>query len=143
MPILDYLKLIPHLFCLDTHQPLDTMSNPSFSESNVFADFNGTEAPEFKYVAPAPLVFKNKLVQDLYDHAKSKEVAVLKHTDTIKEALLPYITLVINDAAAYSEATTWSEFRGVSRQVETGEKEFDRMDPLTSMCFALWMNIYH
>jgi hypothetical protein len=119
------------------------MSNPSFSESNVFADFNDTEASEFKYVAPAPPVFKNKLVQDLYDRAHSKQVAALKHTDTIKEALLPYITQVINDAVAYSEATTWSEFRGVSHQVETGEKEFEKMDPITSMCFSLWMYIYH
>lgn len=119
------------------------MTNPSFSEHNIFADFNDTEVPEFKYVAPAPLVFKNKVVQDLYDRAHSKEVAELKHTDTIKEALLPYITPVINDVAAYSEATTWSEFRAISHQVETGEKEFKLMDPITSMCFALWMNIYH
>jgi hypothetical protein len=119
------------------------MSNPSFSESNVFADFNGTEGPEFKYVAPAPLVFKNKLVQDLYDRANSKQVAKLDNTDTIKEALLPYITPVIKDITAYSEATVWPEFRGVSRQIETGEKEFKRMDPITSMCFSLWMNIYH
>jgi hypothetical protein len=119
------------------------MTNPSFSESNIFADFNDTETPVFAYVAPAQPVFKNKLVQNLYDRAYSKQVAVLKHTDTIKEALLPYITLVINDAAAYSEATTWTEFRAVSRQVETGKKEFDRMDSLSSMCFALWMNIYH
>ena len=114
------------------------MSNTSVSE-----DLNTTEVPKFTYIAPVPPVFSNKLVKDLYDRAHSSEVAHIDYIPDIVAALLPYINQVINDPNAYAEAKTWNEFYYVAQQIETGHKQFLRMDPESSMCFALWMSIHH
>jgi hypothetical protein len=90
------------------------------------------------------LVFKNKLVQDLYDHVNSSQVANLDHVDHITTSLLPYINAVITDPEAYIEAKTWSEFYGVSSHIDDGgKKACGRLDNNASMCFSLWMYIYH
>jgi hypothetical protein len=88
-------------------------------------------------------IFKNKLVQDLYDVVNSHQVARLRNTDEIRSALLRYITPIINDPVAYSEATIWPAFYGVKHHIETGEKEFKKLDPLTSMCVSIYFYIYH
>lgn len=96
-----------------------------------------------EYPIEEKCIFNNKLVQDLYDFANSNEVARLRHTDEIRHALLPYITPIINDPVAYSEATTWYPFSGVKNHIETGKKEFKLLDPLTSMCVGVYFCIYH
>ena len=88
-------------------------------------------------------IFRNKHVQDLHDLVNSYRVANLRTADDIRGALLPYITPIINDPVAYSEATSWSAFYGVKKQIETGKKEFKLLDPLTSMCVSLYFYIYH
>jgi hypothetical protein len=88
-------------------------------------------------------VFNNKLVQDLYDVANSHQVARLRTTEEICYALLRYITPIINNPVAYAEATTWYAFSGVKKHIETGEKEFKLLDPLTSMCVSIYFYIYH
>ncbi len=88
-------------------------------------------------------IFKNRLVQDLYDVVNSPQAARLRTTDEIRSAFLPYITPIINDPIAYSEATTWPAFHGVKYHIETGEKEFTKLDPLTSMCVGIYFYIYH
>lgn len=88
-------------------------------------------------------IFKNRLVQDLYDVVNSPQCARLRTTEEICGALLPYITPIINDPIAYSEAVTWPAFYGVKHHIETGEKEFKKLDPLTSMCVSIYFYIYH
>jgi hypothetical protein len=88
-------------------------------------------------------IFNNRLVQDLYNVVNSPQAARLRTTDEIRGAFLPYITPIINDLVAYAEATTWHPFSGVKHHIETGEKEFKKLDPLTSMCVSIYFYIYH
>jgi hypothetical protein len=91
------------------------------------------------------ITFKNTKVQKLYNLAHSRPVAQLKHTTDIKNALLPYINDVINDTDAYLEAREkWDMFNySVVTHVEKQETTYIRMDNETSMCFSLYMYIYH
>ena len=108
------------------------MSNPSCYDETVISTRPKT-----------PTVFSNNHVLDLYNLAHSDEVANMKHVQDITNALLPYIKRVIADPSAYSEAKNWSEFYYVVHQHETGELVFKLMDADSSMCFSLWMGIYH
>ena len=89
------------------------------------------------------ITFKNTKVQTLYNVAHSGPVAQLKHTTDIKNALLPYINDVINDTDAYLEAREWKEFYPVIEHVEHNINIYKLMDYETSMCFSLYMFIYH
>ncbi len=90
------------------------------------------------------ITFNNTKVQTLYNLANSSPVANLKNTTDIKNALLPYINDVINDTEAYLEAREkWDAFHSVVNHVEKQEITFTRMDYDTSMCFSLFMYIYH
>ena len=91
------------------------------------------------------ITFKNTKVQKLYNLAHSGPVSQLKHTTDIKNALLPYINDVINDTDAYLEAREkWDMFNySVVTHVEKQETTYIRMDNETSMCFSLYMYIYH
>jgi hypothetical protein len=87
--------------------------------------------------------FNNFKVQALYDISHSSYVANLKNTTDIKHALLPLIKYVIDDKEAYTEAREWNEFSPVVAHVEKEKKEFIRMNYEESMCFSLFMYIYH
>jgi hypothetical protein len=89
--------------------------------------------------------FNNINAQTLYTIANTSTVGSLKHTTDIKNILLPLIKNVINDSEAYSEARTkWDAFNySVVTHVEKEIKEFIRMDYEESMCFSLFMYIYH
>jgi hypothetical protein len=87
--------------------------------------------------------FKNPTLQKLYDISHSSEVANLKNTTDIKNVLLPLINDVINDTNAYFEAREWSEFSPVIQHVEMNNSMYIRMDYEESMCFSLFMYIYH
>ncbi len=90
------------------------------------------------------ITFNNTKVQTLYNVANSSPVAKLKNTADIKNALLPYINDVINDTGAYLEAREkWDAFIAVVNHVEKQEKTYIRMDYDTSICFSLYMYIYH
>ena len=87
--------------------------------------------------------FNNTKVQKLYDIAHSREVALLENTADIKNILLPLINDVINDTDAYFEAKKWNEFNGIVKHIEENDIMFIRMDEEASMCFSLYMFIYH
>jgi hypothetical protein len=91
------------------------------------------------------ITFKNIKVQTLYNLANSYPVAKLVNTTDIKNALLPYINDVINNSEAYLEAREkWDAFNySVVTHVEKQEITYVRMDYDTSMCFSLYMYIYH
>ncbi len=90
------------------------------------------------------ITFNNTKVQKLYNLANSSPVAKLENTTDIKNALLPYINDVINDTEAYLEAREkWGAFYSVVKHVEKQENTYIRMDYDTSMCFSLYMYIYH
>ncbi len=90
------------------------------------------------------IAFNNIKVQTLYNLANSVPIAKLESTADIKNALLPYINDVINDSDAYLEAREkWTAFSSVVNHVEKQENTYVRMDYDTSMCFSLYMYIYH
>ncbi len=90
------------------------------------------------------LQFKNSKVQELYDLANSELVANLKNTNDIREALLPLIQEIVNNQEAYIEAKDkWYAFKGVSNHYDLNLKEFKQMDFESSVCFSLYMYMYH
>jgi hypothetical protein len=92
----------------------------------------------------ASLVFENTTVQELYNRAHSDEFAKLERANDMREFVLPFITAVVDDKQAYSEAISkWSEFRAVKDHLEKEQPTIQGLDLNTSMCTSLWFYIYH
>ncbi len=90
------------------------------------------------------LKFNNSKVQELYVLANSELVANLKNTNDIRELLFPLIQEIVNNPEAYTEAKdNWYAFKGVSNHYDLNLKEFKRMDFESSVCFSLYMYMYH
>jgi len=88
--------------------------------------------------------FDNECVQTLYDKIHSYEVSQLKTTNEIHNALIADILNVINNKDGYKEACTkWQAFVSISEHIVYNQSTFKQMDFYTSMCFTLWMYIYH
>ena len=87
--------------------------------------------------------FNNDKVQKLYDISHSDTVANLKNPTDIKNILLSLINDIIFDTDAYLEARKWKNFNAVIQHIENDNNIFNRMDFDTSICFSLWMYIYH
>jgi hypothetical protein len=87
--------------------------------------------------------FNNNILQLLHEVANSKLVANLKTANEIRDILYPYVREVINDSSAYEESKTSYIYKCISSHVESGIPEYKRMDFETSMCFTLYMYIYH
>jgi hypothetical protein len=93
---------------------------------------------------PTPIKFNNFKVQTLYDISHSNYVASLKNTTDIKNALLPLIKYVIDDKEAYAEAKQWDAFNySVINHIENKNNMYVKMGFEESMCFSLFMYIYH
>jgi hypothetical protein len=87
--------------------------------------------------------FNNNILQRLHEVANSTVVANLKTATEICNILYPYVREVIDDPYAYEESKTSPIYKSISKHVESGLPEFKRMNLDTSMCFTLYMNIYH
>jgi hypothetical protein len=88
-------------------------------------------------------IFINQKVQTMYNLCYTEPVAKLNSTNEITNIFLPGIQLILDDPDAYSEAKTWDDFSGVIDQNENKTKLFPAMDFNSSMCFSLWVYIYH
>ena len=60
------------------------------------------------------------------------------------EFSFPLIQEIVNNQDAYTEAKeNWYAFKGVSNHYDLNLKEFKRMDFESSVCFSLYMYMYH
>ena len=87
--------------------------------------------------------FKNNILQLLHEVLNSKLVANLKTPTDICNVIYPYVRAVIDDSSAYEESKTSYIYKCISVHFESGIPEYKRMDLETSMCFTLYMYIYH
>jgi hypothetical protein len=88
-------------------------------------------------------VFQNEAVRELYDRAHSNICANLETATDIKNYLLPYVSAVATDPVAYEEAITHNEFISIRSHTRDNVLGFKKMDMMTSLCFTIWMYIYH
>ena len=87
--------------------------------------------------------FTNSFLQRLHEIVNSSTVANLKTTSDIYNVLYPYVRAVIDNPAAYEESKTSSIYKCISQHIETKISTYERMDLNVSMCFTLYMYIYH
>jgi hypothetical protein len=87
--------------------------------------------------------FNNNILQMLHEVANSKLVANLKSPTEICDVLYPYVRAVIDDPDAYEESKKFPIYKCISEHVQSGLPEYKRMGLETSMCFTLYMYIYH
>jgi hypothetical protein len=87
--------------------------------------------------------FNNNILQLLHEVVTSRLVADLKTPTDICDVLYPYVRSVIDDENAYEESKKSYVYKCISNHVESGLPEYKRMDFETSMCFTLYMYIYH
>ena len=88
-------------------------------------------------------IFTNSFLQRLNEVANSQSVANLKTTSDIYNVLYPYVRAVIDNPDAYEESKTSSIYKCISEHHETKISTYERMDLNVSMCFTLYMYIYH
>jgi hypothetical protein len=87
--------------------------------------------------------FNHGAVRELYERVNSRACANLKTATNIKDYLLPYVSAVATDPIAYEEAITYIEFNPIRSHIRENELAFKQMNMLTSLCFTIWMNVYH
>ena len=87
--------------------------------------------------------FNNDNLQELYNVANSNEFAACQRPIDMYHHIIVYIKAVLYDKDALEEAKNWSQFRSISSQLN-GERMFGSiLDLDISLCFGLWMFIYH
>ena len=117
-------------------------------ESDFYNDFNkNIQSAQFDYNKFYNLdnnhIFCNVVLQKLYDTLYSTEVSMMKNTTEIFYVLHPLILDVINNIIAYDELRQYNIFTPIVEHIEYDKKYFKNMDLDESMCFAMWMNVYH
>ena len=88
-------------------------------------------------------IFSFNALKQLDEVIKSSTVANLKTANDIHDVIYPYVRAVIDDVDAYEESKTSYIYKCISLHIESGESVYNRMDLETSMCFTLYMYIYH
>ena len=91
------------------------------------------------------LTFNNQNLQELYNIANSSTFASLQRIDDIYSTLIVPLKIVLLDDEAIQESEKWSEFRSITHEhdFKTQKKMFDHLSFDVSMCFGLYMFIYH
>ncbi len=87
--------------------------------------------------------FNNIILQRLHEVANSNLVANLKTPNDICDVIYPYVRAVIDDVNAYEESKTSYVYKCISSHIESNIPYYKLMDFNTSMCFTLYMYIYH
>lgn len=116
--------------------------------SEFYNDFNkNIETTQYDYnklhLTSNNHIFKNVVVQKLYDILHSVDLSLMKNTTEIYYVLNPLIQNVINNEEAYSELYDYNVFTPIIEHIDNDKKYFKKMDFAESMSFALWMNVYH
>jgi hypothetical protein len=89
--------------------------------------------------------FQSKKVKQLYNVLKSTEVAEYCKTPLeLTNVIYPALQNVINDTKAYQDAkNNWDNFSCIVSHLENNYKIFGHLDDKVSMCFSLYMCLYH
>jgi hypothetical protein len=91
------------------------------------------------------MTFNNQNLQELYNIAYSSTFASLQRINDIYTTLIVQLKIVLLDDEAIQESKKWSEFHSIIHEhnFNTQKKIFNHLSFDVSMCFGLYMCIYH
>jgi hypothetical protein len=87
--------------------------------------------------------FSSNILTQLNDIINSPIVANLKTPNDIRDVVYPYVRAVIDYASAYEESKTSYVYKYIGEHIESNMPHYKLMDLNTSMCFTLYMCVYH
>jgi hypothetical protein len=88
-------------------------------------------------------MFKNIILQRLDNVVNSSLISNLTKINDICDILYPYVSAVIDNVDAYEESKTSNIYKCIGQHVEKCKPQFIKMNLNDSMCFSIYMNVYH